>query len=88
MIKYEELEKILIEPKKVPYPTVPRLPKNKVYAQMIYDSFAGETGEFTALSQYIYEHIELKQQHQFGNILMDIAIDEMKHLDILRRNYY
>ena len=53
------------------------------YANLLYDSFAGEKGELTTITQYIYEHIELKRYDSFSKILLSIAIEEMHHLDLL-----
>lgn len=57
--------------------------KNIRYSNMLYDKFAGEAGELTAVMQYIYEHIELKRFENFSKILLSIAIEEMHHLDLL-----
>ena len=57
--------------------------KNLKYANMLHDNFAGEIGELTAVTQYIYEHIELKKYDNFSKILLSIAIEEMHHLDLL-----
>lgn len=83
MIKYEELEQMLIRNKKVPYPPIPNLYPNKKYANLIYNSFAGKEGELTAITQYIYEHIELKDKEDISKILLSIAIEEMHHINIL-----
>lgn len=40
-------------------------------------------GELTAITQYIYEHIELKRFEDFSKILLSIAIEEMHHLDLI-----
>lgn len=83
MIKYEELNQMLIKNKKVPYPQIPKLYPNKRYANLIYESFAGKKGELTAVTQYIYEHIDLKDKEDISKILLNIAIEEMHHIDIL-----
>ena len=83
MIRYEELEKILQKNKNIPYPEVPRLYPNKRYCNLIYDSLGGEKGELTAITQYSYESITLKNEAKISNILKEIAIEEMKHLKIL-----
>lgn len=57
--------------------------QNQRYANLLYDNFAGEAGELTAVTQYIYEHIELKQFECFSKILLSIAIEEMQHLDLI-----
>ena len=83
MIKYEELEKILQKNKNIPYPEVPRLYPNKRYCNLIYDSLGGEKGELTAITQYSYQYIVLKDNKAISPILKQIAIEEMKHLEIL-----
>lgn len=50
---------------------------------MLYNSFAGESGELTAISQYLYEHIELKRYENFSKIMFAISIEEMKHLKLI-----
>ena len=57
--------------------------QNQRYANLLYDNFAGEAGELSAVTQYIYEHIELKQFECFSKILLSIAIEEMQHLDLI-----
>ena len=83
MIRYEELEKILLKNINIQYPEVPRLYPNKRYCNLIYDSLGGEQGELTAITQYSYESITLKNEEKISNILKQIAIEEMKHLEIL-----
>ena len=83
MIKYEELKRILEKNKNIPYLEVPRLYPNKRYCNLIYDSLGGEHGELTAITQYSYESITLKNEEKISNILKEIAIEEMKHLEII-----
>ena len=81
--KYEELKKRLQQNKKISYPSIPKLCKNERYARLVYDSLGGKEGELTATTQYIYEHIELKEKTAISSILRDIAIEEMHHLNLL-----
>ena len=83
MMKYKELNQMLMRNKKVPYPQIPKLYQNKRYANLIYESFAGKEGELTAVNQYIYEHIDFKGKEDISKILLEVAIEEMHHLDIL-----
>lgn len=83
MLKYEELKKRLQQNKKISYPSIPKLCKNERYARLVYDSLGGKEGELTATTQYIYEHIELKEKTAISSILRDIAIEEMNHLNLL-----
>ena len=57
--------------------------QNLKYANLLYDNFAGSDGELTAVTQYIYEHIELNRYESFSKILLSIAIEEMKHLQLI-----
>ena len=57
--------------------------QNQRYANLLYDNFAGDSGELFAVMQYIYEHIELKRFESFSKILLSIAIEEMHHLDLI-----
>lgn len=83
MIKYSELKCILEKNNNIPYPGTPKLPKSPKYAKLVYDSYAGCMGELTAITQYIYEQITLNYNKDISKILLDISIQEMKHLDIL-----
>lgn len=83
MINYKELKQYLERSSKIEYPQIPKLYKNIKYANIIYNNFSGKWGELTAITQYVYEHITLKENEAIKKILLDIAIQEMKHLDIL-----
>lgn len=57
---------------------------SKQYANMVYNSYAGGIeSELTAITQYIYEHIEYKNMNDLSMILREIAIEEMMHLNII-----
>lgn len=83
MEKEEKIEELLNKHNHIPYPSVPKLYPNKKYAMMLYDDFAGELGELSAITQYIYEHIQLKQHNLISKTLVRIAIQEMKHLALI-----
>jgi len=57
--------------------------QNIRYVNMLYNSFSGEHGELTAITQYLYEHIELKRYENFSKILLKISIEEMRHLSLI-----
>lgn len=81
---YEQAKQKLDELDKIPYPNLSSLTPNKQYGQLIYDDYAGEFGELSAITQYIYEHILLsKQEDDVSKILRSVAIVEMRHLDML-----
>ena len=80
---YEEVQEILSSKKNIPYPKLMNVRQNIRYANLLYDNFAGEEGELTAVNQYIYEHIELKRYESFSKIILSIAKEEMYHLEII-----
>ena len=83
MVTYEEVEKLLAKTDQIPYPEVTRVIPNERYASMLYDDYAGNLGELSAITQYIYEHIQFNDQPDLAKIMKRIAIEEMKHLDIV-----
>ena len=80
---YDEVIEILHAKKNIPYPRLINIRQNLRYTSLIYDSFGGENGELTAITQYIYEHIELKRYENLSKIFMSIAKEEMLHLELL-----
>ena len=80
---YEEVKEILNAKNNIPYPVLMNIRKNPKYAQLLYNSFASNKGELNAVTQYIYEHIEFKRFNDFAHIILDIAIEEMHHLDLI-----
>lgn len=83
MNNYKEIQKIMDKTLEIPYPKIPNLYPNIRYARMLYNDFASDKGELTAITQYIYEHINYNYDYELSKILLRIAIEEMKHLDIL-----
>ena len=83
MINYKEIENMMNKNAKIPYPKIPKLYPNSRYAKMLQNDFAGENGELSAITQYIYEHINLKENKELSLLLRRIAIEEMRHLDIV-----
>lgn len=79
----EEIKRIMEKTAQIPYPQIPNVYPNPRYAQMLLDDFGGELGELSATTQYIYEHINLREEKEISVIMRNIAIMEMKHLDIL-----
>ena len=82
-MKYEEAKEILNANDKISYPKLQNIYKNKNLANMLYDDYAGKLGELTAITQYTYEHISLNSNVDISNIMLLIAKQEMKHLDII-----
>lgn len=69
-----------------PYPEVKANTKDPQVTKLIMDSYSGKKGEFTAISQYIYQHFILNNDEDIQNIskaMEEISINEMKHFEIL-----
>ena len=49
----------------------------------MYDDLAGELGELSAVTQYAYEHMDMKNNEELSKIMLRIAIQEMKHLNLV-----
>ena len=74
------LEEKVNQYKSIPYPDISNLRYNNAYATLLYDDFAGNLGEVTAVLQYVYEHAVYPR---ISKIMLSIAIQEMKHLDLV-----
>ncbi|MGI6168529.1 MAG: ferritin-like domain-containing protein [Christensenellales bacterium] len=68
----------------LPYPESRNLKKNRRFARILLNDYAGKTSEMTAIAQYVYQHMILKRTYpEVADALMGIAVTEMHHLDLL-----
>jgi bacterioferritin len=65
-----------------PYPEVTGAPDPQTVA-MLKDSYAGVHGELTSIAMYIYQNGRSVTNDAFANAVLQIAICEMIHLDML-----
>lgn len=79
----KEINYLLENSNKISYPEIIDIKKDYKLGKNLYDSFAGKGGELTAITQYIYEHMTIKENKELANIFRIIAIQEMHHLEIL-----
>lgn len=82
-MSYQNIKTMLKDVDKIPYPQVYYVYPNTYFANQLYDSYAGQYGELTATTQYIYQHINISENSTLSDILKHIAIMEMKHLDMI-----
>lgn len=66
----------------LPYPTVTGKISEREAAG-IYDLYAGRFSELEAITSYMYQAIIMHDDDKIGNILRQIGIVEMRHLDLL-----
>lgn len=68
----------------IPYPEVKVEEKNPYYADLLSQDYAGEVSETTASFLYSYQHFDtFSSNEEFSNIIEEISIVEMKHLEML-----
>lgn len=68
----------------IPYPKIQVMEKNPILGKRISHSYAGDVSEDTAIHQYLFQSMMLKNQNDdISNILEEIAKVEMKHLEVL-----
>lgn len=73
----------------IPYPSIQDLDTNIEYSQIILSNLGGLHSEMNAVSLYFYNHIILENQWpKLSRAMNQIAIVEMKHLDIFARMCY
>ncbi len=82
-MNYEELNSMLSELDEIPFPEVKYVVKNPMYANLLYNDLSGELGELSAVTQYIYEHMDIANFPEISDIMVKIAIQEMKHLNLV-----
>jgi len=82
-MNYEELNKMLKEMDKIPFPKIEVRRPNILFTRELYNSYAGSGGELTAITQYIYENIAYENRQNIANLLLAVAIQEMRHLKTL-----
>lgn len=70
----------------LPYPEVKVLGPNQCYALLLKEDYVGLVSEMTAINQYLYHHFEISFfNEEIAKALEEIAIVEMKHLEILAK---
>jgi len=67
-----------------PYPDTKGVARNLAYAKIIQESFSSPISEFTAASQYVFDHlVSGPQNDEISAAFEGIAIVEMEHLELL-----
>lgn len=66
-----------------PYPEIRVENKNKEYAKILLEDYAGINSETTAVFQYSYQSISNYEIEELSEILEQISIVEMKHIELL-----
>lgn len=67
----------------MPYPEIKVEKKDVEIAKEIFNAYAGEVSEDSAIHTYIFQMLLMNHQKEYKEILKGIAITEMHHLEIL-----
>lgn len=68
----------------IPYPEIMVEAPSIEYAKILMKSYAGSISEDTAVHLYMFEHLSLDKKYEYySKIFKQIAVVEMKHLDML-----
>lgn len=68
----------------IPYPSIKIEKENKKYASYLLADYAGLSSELTSITQYSFQNFaKFDEAKEFSYTLEQIAIVEMKHLEIL-----
>lgn len=68
----------------IPYPPVEAKGKNLYYARLLLNDYAGQNGEMTAVTQYLYQHfITAGSDNTLAESLICISEAEMHHFELL-----
>ncbi len=67
----------------VPYPEIKVEQKDVELAKEILNLYAGEISEDTAVHNYVFQMLIMSEDQNRKKIIKEIAITEMKHLEIL-----
>lgn len=82
-MSYQELNMMLKDMDRIPFPRLEDVKADSTFGRMLYNSYGGPGGELTAITQYVYEHITNEEKEEVGKVMMAVAIQEMRHLDVL-----
>ena len=68
----------------LPYPGLKCVTPNLTYARILLNDYAGSISELTAIMQYLYGQIQLKEEYpEISTLLMCISKTEMHHMALL-----
>lgn len=69
----------------IPYPSMDEITEDCCALRSVSPAYAGREGELTAILQYVYQSVLLSEcgMERAGKLVMDIAVTEMRHLEIL-----
>lgn len=82
-MNYQDLNFMLKEMNRIPYPELCDVTPDYKFGRLVYDSYAGNKSELTTILSYVFQHLTNEEREDVATLLMVIAKQEMKHLELL-----
>lgn len=82
-MNYQELNFMLKELSRIPYPKVENISPDYHFGRMLYDAYSGSKSELTTILSYVFEYLTNKDYEEVVSFLKMISKQEMKHLELL-----
>lgn len=79
----QELNFMMNEMSRIPYPTVGNVTPNYKFGRLVYDAYAGSQSELTTILTYVFEDLTNSDKEEVAMLLGMISKQEMKHLQLL-----
>ena len=82
-MNYQDLNYIIKEMNRVPYPEVKDICPDYKFGRMLYESYAGSKSELTTILTYVFQDLTNSDKEDVAMLLEAISKQEMKHLELL-----
>lgn len=82
-MNYQDLGFMLKEMGRIPYPELLDVVPNERFGRVVYEAYAGSESELTTILSYVFQHLTNGDCEEVATLLKMIAVQEMKHLDLL-----
>lgn len=82
-MNYQDLGFMLKEMGRIPYPELLDVVPNERFGRLVYEAYAGSESELTTILSYVFQHLTNGDCEEVATLLKMIAVQEMKHLDLL-----
>ena len=82
-MNYQELNFMLKETNRIPYPELCRVTPDYKFGRLVYDAYAGDKSELTTILDYVFEYLTNGENEEVATFFKMISKQEMKHLELL-----
>ncbi len=82
-MNYQDLGFMLKEMGRIAYPELLDVVPNERFGRLVYEAYAGSKSELTTILSYVFQHLTNGNYEEVATLLKMIAVQEMKHLDLL-----